>query len=68
MRYYSVAIQHKQYMKEGSVNLKVLGNSYLEVSNSICTQLKDAGYNPEDYLVTIKELIGEEDLNKAANG
>ena len=66
MRYYKVYIAHKDHKDEGKLELKVLGNSYFEVSNAVAKQLNEGGYPSENYLITLEELIDEKDLNKIA--
>lgn len=65
MTYYNVNIQYNKDRSEGSINMKVLGNSTLEVNNHIAAYLRDGGYNLADYTITITEAINEKDLHKA---
>ena len=66
MKYYNVTIKHRKFPEDGTLELKCLGNSVFDVNKTVCEQIQLSGNATDDYLITIRELIGEKDFNKSS--
>ena len=66
MQYYNVKIQHRKFPEDGTLELKVLGNSLFDVNKAVCEQIQLSGNATDDYLIRIEELIGEKDFNQSS--